>query len=159
MTTRRTPKFTCTQHGVQANALVTYWRERNEQEVREKQWFMAALTLGCALEAMLYAYFIIWSGDDNNDPAKDEQISVRLDLNDLLAAAKQIDLLTPVKFKDEFGDHAVHDVVHEIRSLRNNIHAGVALRKSFDPTTFKRDNYLRISRIFDAVVLNFELAL
>jgi len=159
MPTHRAPKLTCTQHGAEANALVTYWRERNELEVREKQWFMAALTLGCALEAMLYAYFIIWSGHDVNDPAKDAQISVKLNLNDLLETAKRIDLLTPVKFKDEFGDHAVHDVVHEIRSLRNNIHAGVALGRSFDPTAFRRDNYLRIAGIFDAVVSNFERAL
>lgn len=42
-------------------------------------------------------------------------------------------MLTPIKFKDKFGDHAVQDVVHEIRHMRNNIHAGVALRKKFDP--------------------------
>jgi hypothetical protein len=29
--------------------------------------------LGCLLAAWLYAYFIIWSGDDSNDPAKDDR--------------------------------------------------------------------------------------
>lgn len=60
---------------------------------------MAAVALGCLLEAWLYAYFIIWSGDDGNDPAKDEQVPDGLVLNDLLDAAKSIDILTTVKFK------------------------------------------------------------
>jgi hypothetical protein len=45
-------------------------------------------------------------------------------------------LLTPVKFKDKFGKHAVQDVVQEIRHIRNNIHAGVALKKNFNPAKF-----------------------
>ena len=117
---------------------------------------MAAMALGCLLEAFLYSYFIIWSGDDNNDPAKDEQIPDNLVLNDLLDAAKQADLLTPGKFKDEFGDHAVQDVVHELRHLRNNIHAGVALRGGFDPEKFKKKDYIRLKKIFAAVWDNFE---
>ena len=48
---------------------------------------------------------------------------------------------TTVKFKDVFGDHAVQDVAHEIRHLRNNIHAGVALRKEFDPAKFTKKEY------------------
>jgi len=44
--------------------------------------------------------------------------------------------LTPVKFKDKFGKHAVQDVVQEIRHIRNNIHAGVALKKNFNPAKF-----------------------
>ncbi len=120
---------------------------------------MAAMALGCLLEAWLYAYFIIWSGDDGNDPSKDEQIPDSLVLNDLLDAAQQVDLLTPVKFKDKFGHHAVQDVVHEIRHLRNNIHAGVALRKEFDPARFTRKDYTRLKKIFEAVWGNFELKL
>jgi len=67
-------KFTCTLHGDQANALVLYWNKQHKREAKARQWFMAAMALGCLLEAWLYAYFIIWSGDDGNDPAKDEQI-------------------------------------------------------------------------------------
>lgn len=152
-------KFTCTLHGDQANALVLYWNKQHKREVRAKQWFMAAVALGCLLEAWLYAYFIIWSGDEGNDPAKDEEIPDDLVLNDLLDGAKQLDLLTTVKFKDKFGDHAVQDVVHEVRHLRNNIHAGVALRKDFDPAGFTKEDYTRLRKIFDAVSENFELAL
>jgi len=140
-------RFTCTLHGDEANALVDYWNEQHKREAEARQWFMAALALGCLLEAMLYAYFIIWSGDDGDDPAKDERIPDSLVLNDLLDAAKQIDLLTPVKFKDKFGDHAVQDVVHELRHLRNNVHAGVAIRRSFDPAGFKKKDYMRLKKI------------
>lgn len=149
-------KFTCTQHGDQANALVLYWNKQHKREAKAKQWFMAALALGCLLEAWLYAYFIIWSGGDDDDSSKDEQIPDRLALYDLLDAAKQVDLLTPGKFKDEFGDHAIEDVVHEIRLLRNNIHAGAALREGFDPAKFKKKDYMRLKKIFVAVWDNFE---
>ncbi len=57
------------------------------------------------------------------------------------------------------GDHAVQDVAHEIRHLRNNMHAGVALRKEFDPARFTKKDYTRLKKIFDAVWENFELAL
>lgn len=149
-------KLTCTVHGDQANALIHYWAEQHRREAQARQWFMAAMALGCLLEAFLYSYFIIWSGDDNNDPMKDEQIPDNLVLNDLLDAAKQADLLAPGKFKDEFGDHAVQDVVHELRHLRNNIHAGVALRKGFDPAKFTKKDYMRLKKIFAAIWDNFE---
>jgi hypothetical protein len=149
-------KFTSKKHADQVNDLVVYWREQNKREVEAGEWFMAALTLGSALEAMFYAYFIIWSGDD--DPSKDGQIPSRLALDDLIDGAKQIDLLTPVKFKDKFGEHAVQDVVHEIREMRNNIHAGAALRRGFEPGKFTKVKYMRLQDIFDAVVDNFELA-
>ena len=152
-------KFTCTLHGDQANALVLYWNKQHKREAKARQWFMAAIALGCLLEAWLYAYFIIWSGDDGNDPSKDEQIPDSLVLKDLLDAAEQVDLVTPVKFKDKFGEHAVQDVMHEIRHLRNKIHAGVALRKEFDPARFTRKEYTRLKKIFDAVWDNFELKL
>ena len=151
--------FTCTQHGDQANDLVAYWTKQHKVQVRAKQWFMAAVALGCMLEAMLYAYFIIWTGDDRNDPTEDEQIPDSLVLNDLLDAAKQLDLLASVKFKDKFGNHAVQDAVHEIRHLRNSIHAGVALRKNFDPAKFRKRDYARLRKICDAVWNNMELAL
>jgi len=99
---------------------------------------MAALALGSALEAMMYAYFIIWSGDDGKDPSKDGKIPGDLVLFDLIEAAKQVDLLSSVKFKDKFGEHAVEEVITEIRHMRNNVHAGVALRKNFNPAKFKK---------------------
>ncbi len=116
---------------------------------------MAALALGSALEAMMYAYFIIWSGDDGDDPSKDEKIPDDLVLFDLVEAAKQLDLLSSVKFKDKFGEHAVEDVIIEIRHRRNNVHAGVALRKNFNPAKFKKKDYIRLRAIFDAVLDNY----
>jgi hypothetical protein len=147
-------KFTCTKHGDQANDLVLYWRKQTEREVKARSWFMAALALGCALEAMMYAYFIIWSGDDGNDPSKDERIPGDLVLFDLIEAAKQVDLLSSVKFRDKFGRHAVEEVITEIRSMRNNVHAGAALRNNFNPAKFKKRDYMRLQGIFDCVVDN-----
>ncbi len=148
-------QFTCTKHGDRANELVLYWRGQTEREVKAKSWFMAALALGSALEAMMYAYFIIWSGDDGNDPSKDEKIPDDLVLFNLIEAAKQLDLLSSVKFKDKFGEHAVEDVITEIRQMRNNVHAGVALRKNFNPAKFKKKDYMRLRDIFDAVLDNY----
>jgi len=148
-------KFTCTKHGDQANDLVFYWRRQTKREVKARSWFMAALALGSALEAMMYAYFIIWTGDDGNDPAKDEKVPDDMALFDLIDAAKQFDLLSLVKFKDKFGEHAVENVVLEISRMRNNVHAGVALRKDFNPAKFTKRQYMRLQGIFDAVVDNY----
>jgi hypothetical protein len=48
-------KFTCTLHGDQANALVLYWNKQYKREAKARQWFMAAMALGCLLEAWLAA--------------------------------------------------------------------------------------------------------
>ena len=148
-------KFTCTKHGDQANDLVVYWRRQTKREVKARSWFMAALALGSALEAMMYAYFIIWSGDDGSDPAKDERVPDAMVLFDLIEAAKQFDLLSSIKFKDKFGEHAVEDVILEISRMRNNVHAGVALRKNFNPAKFTERQYMRLQDIFDAVADNY----
>lgn len=52
---------------------------------------------------------IIWSGDEGNDPEKDDEIPDDLVLHDLTEVPKQLDLLTPVKFK--FAEHAVENVI------------------------------------------------
>lgn len=148
--------FTCTKHGGLANKIAVYWQKQTEREIEAKSWFVAALALGSALEAMLYAFFIIWSGDEGNDPAKDEEIPDHWALHDLIEAAKQIDLLTPAKFKDRFGEHAVENVIPEIRRMRNNIHAGVALRNGFDPARFGKKEFERLHQIFRVVVDNWE---
>jgi len=149
-------KFTATKHGDLANKIARYWQKQTEQEIEAKSWFMAALALGSALEAMLYAYFIIWSGDEGNDPTKDQKVPDCLALCDLIEAAKQVDLLSPVKFKDKFGEHAVENVITEIQRMRNNIHAGVALRNNFDPAEFTKKEYMRLQEIFYAVSHNWE---
>jgi hypothetical protein len=141
--------FTATKHGDLANKIALYWQKQTEREIEAKSWFMAALALGSALEAMLYGYFIIWSGDEGNDPAKDDEIPDDLVLHDLIKAAKHVDLLTPVKFKDKFGEHAVENVIAEIRLMRNNIHAGVALKNGFDPAKFGEKEFERLRKIFD----------
>ena len=148
--------FTATKHGDLANRIALYWQKQTEREVKAESWFMAALALGSALEAMLYAYFIIWSGGEGNDPAKDDEIPDDLVLHGLIEAARHVDLLTPVKFKDKYGEHAVENVIAEIRRMRNNIHAGVALRNGFDPAKFGKEEFERLRKIFDATMDNWE---
>ena len=147
-------KFTHTKHGDLANKIASYWQKQTERETKAESWFMAALALGSALEAMLYAYFIIWTGDE--DPAKDQRIPGDLALFDLNGAAKHADLMTGVKFKDEFGEHAVEGVITDIQHVRNNIHAGVALKNSFDPEKFSKEEFKRLHGIFDALLDNWE---
>ena len=78
-----------------------------------------------------------------------------LALRDLIEAAKHADLLSSVTFKDKFGEHAVENVINEIRHMRNNVHAGVALRNDFNPAQFTREEFERLNGIYDAVVDNF----
>jgi hypothetical protein len=152
-------QFTSTKHGDQANKLTLYWYKQTEQEIKADSWFMAALALGSALEAMLYTYFIIWTGSESNGPSKDEKLPDRLVLHDLIEGAKKADLLSSVRFKDEFGEHAVEGVITEIRDMRNNIHAGVALRNNFDPAKFTKEQFRRLKDIFSAVADNVDLRL
>jgi hypothetical protein len=147
-------KFTHTKHADLANKIALYWQKQTQREIKEKEWFMAALALGSALEAMLYVYFIIWTG--NEDPAKDEEIPNDWVLHDLIEAAKQVDLLSPAKFKDKFGEHGVENVIDEIRHMRNNLHAGVALRNNFDPSQFTEQEFKRLYEIFKVVMDNWE---
>ncbi len=152
-------QLTCTKHGDQANELALYWYRQTEREIKAEAWFMAALALGAALEAMLYAYYIIWTGDEGCDPSKDEKLSDRLVLHDLIEGAKKADLLSSVKFRDKFGEHAVEDVITEIREMRNNVHAGVALRNDFNPAKFTKEEFKRLQEIFSAVADNVDLKL
>lgn len=149
-------KFTATKHGDLVNKIALYWQKQTEREVKAESWFMAALALGSALEAMLYGYFIIWSGDEGSDPAKDGEIPDDLTLHPLIKAATQADLLSPIKFKDKFGEHAVEGVIGEIQNMRNNIHAGVALSNGFDPAKFSKEEFMRLKEIFDAAIDNWE---
>lgn len=147
-------KFTHTKHGDLANKIALYWQKQTQREIKAEEWFMAALALGSALEATLYAYFIIWTGDE--DPAKDQRIPGDLALFDLIGAAKHADLMTGVKFKDEFGEHAVEGVITEIQHMRNNVHAGVALKNGFDPAKFPKQDFERLNGIFLAFLDNWE---
>jgi hypothetical protein len=147
-------KFTCTNHGDRVNSLVAYWRDQNKREIEAGSWFMSALTLGSGLEALLYAYIIVWSGDD--DPVKDAEIASDLDLGKLIEAAKHFDLLSSAQFKDEFGCHTIEDVIDEIRKTRNNLHPGVALRNNFNPAQYTKEQYTRLAKIFDSVLDSIE---
>ena len=149
-------KFTCTEHADLANKIAVYWRKQTEREIKAEEWFMAALALGSALEAMLYAYFIIWTGDDGNDPTKDQKIPGNLVLFNLIDEAKKADLMVAVKFKDEFGEHAVESVINDIQHMRNNVHAGVALKNNFDPSNFPKAEFIRLQGIFLAFLDNWE---
>lgn len=149
-------KFTCTDHADLANKIAAYWREQTERQIKAEEWFMAALALGSALEAMLYAYFIIWTGDDGNDPAKDQKIPANLALFNLIEEAKQADLMVAAKFKDEFGEHAVEGVINDIQHMRNNVHAGVALKNNFDPSKFPKGEFMRLQGIFLAFLDSWE---
>jgi hypothetical protein len=147
-------RFTCTNHGEQANRLVAYWRDQNKREIEAGSWFMSALTLGSGLEALLYAYIIVWSGDD--DRTQDAEIPSDLDLGKLIEAAKHFDLLSSAQFKDELGDHAIENVIDEIRKTRNNLHPGVALRRDFNPAQYTKEQYSRLHKIFDSVLDSIE---
>jgi hypothetical protein len=125
-------KLTCTKHGDKANELALYWYAQTEREIKAESWFMAALALGSALEAMLYGYY---------------------------EGAKKADLLSSVRFKDKFGEHAVEDVILEIGRMRNNVHAGAALRNNFNPAKFTKEQFKRLQDIFSAVADNVELKL
>ena len=80
----------------------------------------------------------------------------KVTLDDLISAAKQLDLLNAVKFQEASNAHS-ETVIREIQSMRNNLHPAKALRKCFDPSSFDGALYGRLRDIYGTVMDNLLL--
>jgi hypothetical protein len=153
MRSRRKKKagtLTESKHSKAALALMVFHQEQAQKLEAEEFYFMAAVSLGAALEtALLCFYMVEW------DAAHGEtQIPDDVSLDDLILVAQKFDLLNAVKFLDGTNTHPVETVIREIQSMRNNLHPAKALRTSFNPASFDAAQYQRLSGIYSAVIDN-----
>jgi len=145
--------LTGTKYADRVNALLVFYQTQAQKLEASRSYFMAAVALGAALETALLGYMLVeWSEDNRGELEIPDDVR----LNDLIRAAKEFDLLNAVKFRHAANSSpcSVEDVIHEIQSMRNNLHPARALRKSFDPIRFGAKDYTRLSKIYGNVIDN-----
>jgi hypothetical protein len=145
--------LTGTRHGDEANALLHFYQRQAKRLEASRSYFMAAVALGAALETALLTYMLVEWGEDNGGEL---EIPDDVRLSDLLEAAKEFDLLDAVQFRQSRKTPALSlvKVIHEIQAMRNNLHPARALRKSFNPASFKVKEYRRLRDIYSTVIEN-----
>ena len=145
--------LTGTQHGDAVSALLKFYQDEAKKLESSGSYFMAAVALGAALETALLGYMLVEWAEDNGGEV---QIPDNIGLDDLIKAAKDIELFNAVQFQEATGTPtlSVEDVIQEIQWMRNNLHPGKALRKSFDPTSIDAGQYRKLQGIYSSVLDN-----
>jgi seryl-tRNA synthetase len=140
--------LTESKHWEAANSLLRFHQEQAKKLEAARFYFMAAVALGAALETALLVFLLVeW-----DETRGEVELPNKLTLEDLICAAKQIDVLNSVKYDSCTKTHSVEKVIHEIQWMRNNLHPTRALRQSFDPKLFDRDRYQ--SAVMDNLLRN-----
>lgn len=151
-------KLTGTRHGDAANDLFSFYQDKAKKLTESRQYFMAAVALAFAVETAMLAYLLVEFGDDNGGELK---IPDSVSMSDLIEAANDIgvlnapiDIPSHIRHDKSRPKHIAKDVVDNIRKLRNLIHPANALRKSFDPRTFKRKQLREYEEVYESILHN-----
>lgn len=149
-------KLTGTRHGDAANELLGFYADKVRELEEAGQYFMAAVALGFALETAVLTYLLVEFGEDNGGEL---EIPDTVDMGELIEAANEIDVLSaPINIPSHVRDddrppkHAARDVVDKIRRFRNLIHPARALKESYDPRTFTREQFIEYREMYDSVM-------
>jgi hypothetical protein len=146
-------------YGDAANELLGFYQDKAKELEESGQHFMAAIALGFALETAVLAYLLVEFGEE--DGSGELQIPDTVNMSELLQAANQIDVLNaPINIPSHVGDdtntippkYIAKDVVHKIRRFRNLIHPACALRESFDPRTFTREQLREFKDMYESIL-------
>lgn len=151
-------KLTGTWHGDAANELLTFYGEKVHELEESGQYFMAAIAMSFALETAVLTYLLVEFGDENG--IGELEIPDTVNMAELIEAAKEIDVLNaPINIPSHAGDeddqeppkHVAKDVVDKIRKFRNLIHPARALKESYDPRTFTREQLEELKDMYRSV--------
>jgi hypothetical protein len=150
--------LTGTTHGDAVNELLGFYQNKVDELKRAGQYFMAAVALAFALETAVLAYLLVEFAEENGGEL---QIPDSINMSELIAAANEIDVLNaPIDIPSMIGGeknktppkHVAKDVVDKIRRFRNLIHPARALKESYDPGTFTRDQLEEYEDIYESVL-------
>ena len=150
-------KLTGTRHGDAANDLFAFYGDKAHELKESGQYFMAAVALAFALETAILTYLLVEFGEDNGDEL---EIPDSVNMAELIEAANELDVLNaPINIpshasEDEHGappKHVAKDVVDKVRKFRNLIHPARALKESYDPRTFTREQLEEFEEMFESV--------
>lgn len=151
-------KLTGTRHGDAANELVGFYQDKAQELEDAGQCFMAAVALAFAAEAALLAYLLVEFGDENGGEIR---IPHSVNMSDLIEAAMEVDVLNaPINMPSHVGGdentvppkHVAKDVVEKIKRFRNVIHPARALKESFDPRTFTREQLQDYKDMYESIL-------
>jgi hypothetical protein len=147
--------LTGTRHGDAANALLAFYADKTLELEESGQYFMAAIALGFALETAILTYLLVEFGEDNGGEL---EIPDSVNMSELIEAANAIDVLNaPVNIPSYANDegsppkHIAKDVVEKIRRFRNLIHPARALKESYDPKDFTRDQLQEFKEMYSSI--------
>jgi hypothetical protein len=148
--------LTGTQHGDAANNLMAFYQRKVQELKKSKQYFMGAVALGFALETAILTYLLVEFDDDNGGELK---IPDSVNLSQLIEAANEIGVLdAPINIPSHVREHnhrpkyLAKGVVDKIRRFRNLIHPANALKRSYDPRTFKRKQFREYEEMYESVL-------
>jgi hypothetical protein len=151
-------KLTGTRHGDAANELLGFYMDKVHELEGSGQYFMAAIALGFALETAVLTYLLVEFGEENGGEL---EIPDNVDMSELIAAANEIDVLNaPINVPSHVSDdedatppkYVAKDVIDKIRRFRNLIHPARALKESYDPLTFTREQLKEFKDIYESMV-------
>jgi hypothetical protein len=147
--------LTGTRHGDVANDLLSFYEDTMAALESTGQYFMAAIALAFALETAILTYLLVEFGEDNGGEL---EIPDSVNMSELINAANHFDVLNaPINIPShasEHGDppkHVAKEVVDKIRQFRNLIHPGRALRDSYDPRTFRREELEVFKEMYSSI--------
>lgn len=156
---KKTIELTGTEHGDAANALMDFYQEKVQELRKAGQFFMAAVTLGLALETAILAYLLVEFMEDEETGQEDLKIPADVNLSGLIEAAKEIgvlnapiDIPSHVREDNEHPKYVAEEVVEKIQKFRNLIHPANALRNSYDPRTFTREQLEEFEGMYESVL-------
>jgi len=152
-------KLTGTLHGDAATELLGFYQDKAHELEQSGQYFMSAIALALALETAVLAYLLVEFGEE--DGTGELQIPDTVNMSELVEAANEIDVLNaPVNVPSHVaGDenaappkHVAKEVVDKIRRFRNLIHPARALRESYDPRSFTREQLGEFKDMYESVL-------
>jgi hypothetical protein len=149
-------KLTGTQHGDAANELLRFYTDKFTELEASDQYFMAAIALALALETAVLTYLLVEFGEENGGELR---IPDSANMSELIEAANEIDVLSaPINVPSHARNderppkHVAREVVDKIKRFRNLIHPARALKESYDPRTFTREQLEEFKEMYDSVM-------
>lgn len=146
-------KLTGTAHGDAANNLVIFYQEQANKLEKSRQYFMAAVALGLAMETVILTYLLL-SLDE--DAGSDVGIPASVSMAEMIAIANELDILSvPVGTVAVEGTkptmHIAKEVVDTVRKFRNLIHPARALSEEFNPRKLTKARYRELADMYHSV--------
>ncbi len=148
-------KLKGSQYGDVANKLFAFYQDKAHELEEVGQYYMAAIALAFALETGILTYLLVEFGEENGGEL---EIPDKVNMVELIEACNEIDVLNApidipshVRQDNKPPKFVAKDVVDKIRKFRNLVHPAAALRESYDPSTFTKEQLGNFKNMYESV--------